>query len=45
MIQTITVLLYGKPIGALRLLDNGYCAFEYTDAFRLSGLPQKYHLV
>ena len=38
MIQTITVLLYGKPIGALRLLENGYCDFEYTDAFRSSGL-------
>ncbi len=38
MIQTITVLLYGRPIGALRLLENGYCDFEYTDAFRASGL-------
>ena len=38
MIQTITVLLYGKPIGALRLLENGYCDFEYNDAFRASGL-------
>ena len=38
MIQTITVLLYGKPIGALRLLDGGYCDFEYTDAFRASGI-------
>ena len=38
MIQAITVLLYGRPIGALRLRENGYCDFEYTDAFRASGL-------
>ena len=38
MIQTMTTLLYGKPIGVIRLEDDGFCAFQYTPEFCRSGL-------
>ena len=38
MLQTLTILLFGKPIGVLRLENDGYCAFQYTEAFCRTGI-------
>lgn len=38
MIRTLTTLLFGRPIGVLRLDDDGYCSFQYTDEFCASGM-------
>ena len=45
MLQTMTVLLFGRPIGVLRLENGGYCSFQYTEAFCRSGLqPSPLHM-
>lgn len=38
MIRTLTTLLFGKPIGMLYLEDDGYCSFEYNNAFCAVGI-------
>jgi serine/threonine-protein kinase HipA len=38
MIRTLTINLFGKPIGALYLTNDGYCNFQYTKPFRQSGI-------
>lgn len=38
MLQTLTILLFGRPIGVLRLENDGYCAFQYTEAFCRTGI-------
>lgn len=38
MIKTLTVLLYGKPIGRLMLEEDGYSSFEYLPEFCRSTL-------
>lgn len=38
MIKTLTINLFGKPIGVLRLAENGYCDFEYNRQFSQAGI-------
>ena len=38
MISTLTVLLYGQPIGVLSLENDGFCAFQYLPEFCEKGI-------
>lgn len=38
MIRTLTVVLYGQPIGVLNLEDDGICAFQYLPEFCEKGI-------
>lgn len=38
MISTLTVMLYGQPIGVISLDRDGFCAFQYTPEFCATGL-------
>ena len=38
MISTLTVLLYGQPIGVLSLENDGLCAFQYLPDFCEKGI-------
>lgn len=38
MINTLTVKLFGRPIGVVHLDEDGYCSFEYNRDFCQSGL-------